>query len=558
MKIEVVMPKMGESVTEGTILKWHKKTGDPVKKDEILFEISTDKVDTEIPATNEGFMGDILFLENDTVEVGTVVAYLVDSAQKPNETPVAPTETKTEVAVPSEPVSQVTAQKQDKVEFSHAIEIPMPKMGESVMEGTIIKWHKKVGDSVKKEETLFEISTDKVDTEVPSPEEGTVLEILVQEQQTVEVGTIVARIGSQAGSAASKTAHDTVAENASKPINDVAISEVEFETSSKLENTSDKFFSPLVMNIAAAEGITIAELDSLKGTGVGGRVTKKDVLEYLENRKTQIVEKKTIPSQATVVTPPVSVRVQSSMPQPPTQVYAQGSVDIQPMDNIRIKIMEHMVRSRETSVHVTGIIEVDMTAIDRFIKKNKDQYKQSEGVSLTFMPFIAQAVVKGLKEFPFMNASIDGTSIVKKKFINLGVAVALEPNGLIVPNIKNAQDKSVVGLARSIKDLAERSRTKKLTPDDISSGTFTLTNYGVFGTIIGTPIINQPEVAILGIGAVQKKPVVVEVDGYDTIAIKSMMYLTLSHDHRLVDGMLGGKFLKYVKDTLENFNENNM
>ncbi|HKB85862.1 MAG TPA: dihydrolipoamide acetyltransferase family protein, partial [Ignavibacteriaceae bacterium] len=244
---------------------------------------------------------------------------------------------------------------------------------------------------------------------------------------------------------------------------------------------------------------------------------------------------------------------QTAQAQPSFTGQASGDIERIPMDNIRQKIMQHMVNSRDTSVHVTTMLEVDMTRIHNYIKKNKEEYLQNEGVKLTYMAFIANASVKALKEFPLVNSTIDGTTILQKRFINLGIAVAVEPTGLIVPNIKSAGERNITGLAKAINDIATRARNKKLTPDDITGGTFTITNYGVFGAIFGTPIINQPEVAILGVGTVAKKPVVIEVDGADTIAIRPVMALTLAHDHRLIDGMLGGKFLKYIKDTLENF-----
>jgi len=287
-------------------------------------------------------------------------------------------------------------------------------------------------------------------------------------------------------------------------------------------------------------------LKSINGTGLEGRVSKKDILAYIENRKQGKVSQRDKQEQ-------VQEKKSTSTINFTQPVYSTSDVDKIPMDNIRQRIMDHMVNSRDTSVHVTGLIEVDMTRIHNFINAKKDEILKSENAKLTYMAFITDAVVKSLKKYPLVNSSIDGNAILQKKFINLGIAVAIEPTGLIVPNIKNAGDKNIVGLAKSISDLAGRARTKKLTPDDISNGTFTITNYGVFGTIFGTPIINQPEVAILGVGAVQKKPVVIEVDGTDTIAIRNIMALTLSHDHRLVDGMLGGLFLKNIKEVLENF-----
>lgn len=549
--MDIVMPKMGESVNEGTIIKWHKKAGDAVKRDEIIFEISTDKVDTEIPAAESGILTEILVKEGETVEVGTVVAKISSSEINSS---VKSSQEEKQISSDSEkfiPALEETDTKTVKSEPSNGniIEITMPKMGESVMEGTIIKWHKKVGDLVKKDETIFEISTDKVDTEIPSPEAGKIVEILVGEQETVDVGVIVAKLAvgdqvkvhiqiqdknkvqEQEKDQEVRVMHD----NFSKPI--------DYHLTEKASGAG--FFSPLVLSIAQKENVSFDELKSIKGTGLEGRVSKKDILTYLEKRRTGGIK---VQDKVQVQERKESASISFSQP-----FYNASDVDKIPMDNIRQRIMDHMVHSRDTSVHVTGLIEVDMTRIHSFINTKKEDIMKNENAKLTYMAFIADAVVKSLKKYPLVNSSIDGNQILQKKFINLGIAVAIEPTGLIVPNIKNAGDKNIIGLAKSIADLANKARTKKLTPDDISSGTFTITNYGIFGTIFGTPIINQPEVAILGVGAVQKKPVVIEVDGTDTIAIRNIMALTLSHDHRLIDGMLGGMFLRSIKETLENF-----
>lgn len=563
--MDIIMPKMGESVNEGTIIKWHKKIGDAVKRDEIIFEISTDKVDTEIPSPESGILSEILVKEGETVEVGTVVAKVKTSGE-PSKEVVSEKSEETKITETKPTVTDIKVENESKpaatpISNGNLIEIAMPKMGESVMEGTIIKWHKKVGESVKKDETIFEISTDKVDTEIPSPEAGTLAEILVGEQETVEVGTIVAKlsVGSgvkvstsankpetseQSGTSAPVSMHD----NFSKPV----------ERISEEKGSGSGFYSPLVLSIAQKENVSFDELNSINGTGLEGRVTKKDILSYLENKKSGKVPQKKTSSQVS----DSGKQTQTASPSPsfvPTTsqaVYNAADVEKIPMDNIRQRIMDHMVHSRDTSVHVTGLIEVDMTRIHNFIQANKDEIMKTENAKLTYMAFIADAVVKSLKKYSLVNSSIDGNVILQKKFINLGIAVAIEPTGLIVPNIKGAGDRNVIGLAKAIADLANRARTKKLTPDDISNGTFTITNYGVFGTVFGTPIINQPEVAILGVGAVQKKPVVIEVDGSDTFAVRHVMALTLSHDHRLVDGMLGGLFLKSIKEVLESFEGN--
>jgi len=530
MKVDVIMPKMGESINEGTLIKWHKKKGDSVEKDEILFEISTDKVDTEIPSPEDGVLVDIKVFENETVEVDSVVAVI---------------ETEADGAVVEEASAEPPEEEPTTTQVGgELIDIPMPKMGESVMEGTIIKWHKQVGDKVERDEILYEISTDKVDTEVPSPVEGTLAEIIVKENETVEVDTIVAKVSTSGGLVKPKEKVDTKAEEKTEPeVKETKPEPAPQQTQSKsAKPNSNKFYSPLVMNIANKENVSFDELENINGTGVQGRVTKKDILNYISDRK----EGKTAQ--------PVkeSTQQESRESKPAPKLEAGEGTKIIPMDNIRKRIMHHMKNSRDTSVHVSAMIEVDMSKIYNFVKANKKKFAD-EGIKLTYMPFISYACIRALKEYPLMNASIDGENIVVKNYINLGIAVAVEPNGLIVPNIKNADEKNIRGLAKAIAELGQKSKNKGLVPDDIVDGTFSITNYGVFGTEFGTPIINQPEVAILGIGTIIKKPVVVEIDGADSIAIKPMMYLSLSHDHRLVDGMLGGQYLKYMKETLENF-----
>jgi pyruvate dehydrogenase E2 component (dihydrolipoamide acetyltransferase) len=560
--MDIVMPKMGESVNEGTIIKWHKKVGDPVKMDEIIFEISTDKVDTEIPSPAEGVLKEIKFKEGDTVEVGTVVAIVdgnggietVDKVESNKEEKSSDKKQVEEVKSPVEPKVSEPA-----TDSGEVVNIEMPKMGESVMEGTIIKWHKKVGDKVSKDETIFEISTDKVDTEIPSPVDGTLSEILIGEQETVSVGTLVAKIATgksvEVGIKKDKTIESKpdVKEPVSMHDN---FKTAELEEREKAKVDGSGFYSPLVLSIAQKEKISFEELKSINGSGLQGRVTKKDLLAYIEKRKTQ--------KSSTQKVEEVKKEKISAAPAPsfiPSDARTfTGSAGIEkiPMDNIRQKIMDHMVASRDTSVHVTSMIEADMTRVHNFIQQRKDEFQQREGIKLTYMAFLALACVKAIKAYPLINSTLEGNNILQKNFVNLGIAVAIEPTGLIVPNIKGAEQLNLIGLAKAINDLAYRSRNKRLTPDDISGGTFSITNYGVFGTVFGTPIINQPEVAILGVGAVIKKPVVINVDGSDTIAVRHMVSLTLSHDHRLIDGMLGGLFLKYIKDSLEKFDPNSL
>ncbi len=546
MLFEVIMPQMGESITEGTLIKWHKKKGDPVQKDEIIFEISTDKVDTEIPSPETGTLKEIKVFENETVEVGTVVALIVTEDSQEESPAAQEVQNKSQVKSIEEPPSTTQV-------GGESVDVIMPKMGESVMEGTIIKWHKKVGDKIERDEIIFEISTDKVDTEVPSPAEGILTEILFNENDTIEVGTTVARITSATGRMPIK---QTKAEEMNRKetelktkesVNTTAQSQPKITEGSR--GQASKYYSPLVMNIAKKENVSYDELENISGTGLNNRVTKNDLLNYIEDRKSgKMKSDKKEPAQS---------KAEEKHAASPKKVFEEDEIrKIIPMDNIRQRIMYHMVNSRDTSVHVTAVVEVDMTKIYDFLQRNKNSFEKNESVKLTYMPFICFACIKALKEYPLLNSSIDDKNIIMKKNINLGIAVSVEPNGLIVPNIKDADEKNIRGLAKAISELSYKSRNKGLIPDDIMNGTFSITNYGVFGSLFGTPIINQPEVGILGVGTVTKKPVVIENDGIESIAIKPMMYLSLSHDHRLIDGMLGGKFLKMIKDTLENFDTN--
>jgi 2-oxoglutarate dehydrogenase E2 component (dihydrolipoamide succinyltransferase) len=521
MKIEVIMPKMGESINEGTVIKWLKKVGDQVKKDEIIFEIATDKVDTEIPSPAGGTLDLILVNEQETVDVDTVVAIINSEGVE------EAAQSRADESLNVVPV------KEEDISATNTVDILMPLMGESLTEGTVIKWYKNVGDSVKKDETFFEIATDKVDTEIPSPVNGVVSDIFCKENETVAVDTLVARI---------KTS-DVVMNPKHEETSEIQVLKREDETSLQqpkiVASNSNRFYSPLVMNIARKENVSLGELETIQGTGARGRVTKNDILIFIEQKNSGVKSQ-------------VSNKILRTI-EIPSQTFGSTETEIIPMDNIRQRIMEHMIKSRDTSVHVTAINEVDMSKVHNYIQLHKDELWDKEKIKLTYMSFISYVCVNALKEFPLINSSVEGSNIMMKKFINLGIAVAVEPNGLIVPNIKNAEKLNVIGFAKAVAGLSEKARNKGLLPDDIMNGTFSITNYGVFGLQFGTPIINQPEVAILGVGAVIKKPVVVEVDGVDSITIKPMMYLSISHDHRLVDGMLGGKFLKHIKDKLENF-----
>ncbi|HEX2788629.1 MAG TPA: dihydrolipoamide acetyltransferase family protein [Ignavibacteria bacterium] len=459
------------------------------------------------------------------------------------------------------------------------VDLVMPKMGESIMEGTILKWHKKPGDKVERDETVLEISTDKVDTEVPSPESGVISEIMFNEGDVVQVGNVIAKINTNGSASATeviekksepkeeapKETPKETPQQASKEVDTL----VEEPESAKLSGTSDRFYSPLVMNIARKEGIGFEELERIPGTGAGGRVSKKDILAYLENRKSGKTQA-TQPVQAQKpATQPVQTTSQPAAKPQATQVrkpelpkyevdYNEEGLSVMEFDNIRQKMAEHMVVSMAISPHVNAIAECDLSAVDKARKEMNKDFPEKEGFKMTYMPFIAEATVKALKDFPLINSIIDDTSApfkaIMRNKINLGMAVAMDNGGLIVPIIKNADGKNLVGLARDISDLGKRAKVKKLTLDEIQGGTFTISNYGVFGNIIGTMIINQPQVAILGVGAVKKRPAVLETEQGDFVVIKPMVYLSLSFDHRLIDGALGGQFLMRIVHYLENYN----
>jgi 2-oxoglutarate dehydrogenase E2 component (dihydrolipoamide succinyltransferase) len=412
-------------------------------------------------------------------------------------------------------------------------EVVMPQMGESIAEGTIVKWHKKIGDAVKKDETLLEISTDKVDSEIPSPAAGVLAEIVVAEQTTVSVGTVIAYLETEPGAVIEPRPAAAPAATAPAAAPVAAPPRVQAPAAAA-PPAKGRFYSPLVLNIAREEGVSMEELENLPGTGEGGRLSKKDILAYVQARKSGAVAVPAPPAAAPAV-------------QPAAGTFKPGAGDERiAMTNVQQKMAAHMIASVQTSPHVSAVHEVDMTAVVRHRASHAAAFEKAEGFKLTFTPYIIDAVVRAIKKYPLINASVDGTTIVRKHAINIGMAVASE-NGLIVPVIKHAEEKSLLGIARAVHDLASRTRAKKLTADDITGGTFTISNYGVFGTIIGTPIINQPQIAILGTGAIVKRPVVID----DAIAIRSMAYFTMSFDHRVVDGLLGGMFLDAVVKNLE-------
>lgn len=541
--VDVVMPQMGESIAEGTISKWHKKVGDKIAKDETLLEISTDKVDSEIPSPTAGVIAELLYQETTTVGVHTVIARIntdVNAAVTPS-TPLPVVKPETANPKPQTVQQKVEPTEQTKGSNSNGtlIDVVMPQMGESIAEGTITKWHKKVGEKIGKDETLLEISTDKVDSEIPSPAAGVLAEILFPEQTTVGVHTVIARINATGQVSVPVSAPVSTP---SPKIETPKISTQIAQSVMQQQIPTDRFYSPLVLNIARTESVAMSELERIPGTGSNGRVSKKDILAYVEQKKSGKISTSTISSSVPSYISP--------KPAPPI-TYPAGRVEIIKMDTMRKAIAEHMVRSKHTSPHVGSVSEADVTNIAKFREKNKSAFEKREGFNLTYTPFFLEAVVKALKDYPMLNSSVDGDSIIIRKDVNLGVAVALE-NGLIVPVIKNAEQKSLAGLARSLNDLATRARNKKLMPDEVTGGTFTVTNPGGFGNLYGFPIINQPQVAILGVGAIKKRPVVID----DAIAIRSMVYISMSYDHRIIDGALGGMFMQKVVFYLENFDVN--
>jgi 2-oxoglutarate dehydrogenase E2 component (dihydrolipoamide succinyltransferase) len=582
-KVEVVMPKMGESIQEGKILTWLKKEGEKVERDEILLEISTDKVDTEVPSPQAGVLTKIYFPVGETVEVGKLIAEIetdvnasAPASAAPAPPPPAPAPTPV-AAPPAPPPAPAPAAPASGGAF---VDVVMPKMGESIQEGKILNWLKKEGEKIERDEILLEISTDKVDTEVPSPVGGTIAKLLYNVGDTVEVGTVIAQIssGASAGAAPPPPAPSAPASipapTAAAPIPAPAPVAVPAYANGGAQvgvpvgrGSEKRFYSPLVRTIAQTEGISVAELDAIAGTGMEGRVSKNDVLGYLEQRKSGKVA---APAAAPVYAPsaPAAAPAPSFASAPAAKPLTPGdeqiikkygaNIEIIAMDRVRERIAEHMVMSTHTSPHVTLIAEADVTGMVRLREKFKKSFEQREGVKLTFTPFIIHAIVEGLKKCPMVNVSVEGTKIIRHRRVNVGMATALPDGNLIVPVIKDADTQNLVGIARSVNDLATRARSKKLSPDDIAGGTITLTNFGTFNLLTGTPIINQPQTCIVGAGAIEKRPVVRELDGQDVVVIRSMMYISATVDHRVIDGMLGGQYLQAVVQAIESINETTM
>lgn len=583
-KVEVVMPQMGESVMEGTVIEWSKSVGDTVEVDETLLEIATDKVDSEVPSPEAGTLVEILVEEGDTIEVGKPIAIIETDADAAGDASSSP-----EPEAKEEPKEE----KQEEEEEAPApeetnsgggddggerIEVMMPQMGESVVEATVIGWNKSVGDEVEEDETLLEISTDKVDSEVPSPAAGTLVEILAEENDTIEVGQPIAIISTGKGAASGSSApkSDSGSSSNKKEEKKLSKEEVAATTPDQLMQNNGtsgsgggsepqrigsdgRFFSPLVRSIAKEESISQEELESIEGSGQGGRVSKKDILGYVEDKKSGKVSAPSSSKSSAGLSKPSSSSKSSDGSISAGQLDIKspsGEVEIIKMDRMRKMIADHMVKSVQTSAHVTTFAEVDVTNMVKWRNANKNAFQQKTGHKLTFTPLFVEAIIKAMLEFPLINSSVNGDEIHVKKDINFGLAVALGDGGeggLIVPVIKKAQQQNLVGLAESVNEVATKARSKKLSPDDLVGGTITLTNYGSVGNIMGTPIINQPQVAIIGTGAIEKKPVVLETENGDVIAIRQMMYLSMSYDHRIIDGAHGGAFLNRIKQILQAF-----
>ncbi|MCI0351625.1 MAG: 2-oxoglutarate dehydrogenase, E2 component, dihydrolipoamide succinyltransferase [Acidobacteriales bacterium] len=615
MPTDVIMPQMGESIFEGTLTKWLKKPGDRVQRDEPLFEISTDKVDAEIPAPASGVLKEVKVSEGTTVQVNTVVGVIdaegaAASAAPPAKAPEAaktagstrggtastegPATTKPgdggakrEAAPPAQPKPAAPA----PASGGPGTDVIMPQMGESIFEGTLTKWLKQPGEKVQRDEPLFEISTDKVDAEIPAPVSGVLREQKVAAGTTVQVNTVVGVIapeGAAAPSAAAPAparasgngrqgekarAGGAVAaqrageeeteipttlrgradvEPAARPAEQRAVAKqaetvIQFPAADRDQEGRRIRSSPLVRRIAREQNIS---LGNVPGSGLGGRITKQDILGFVER-------------YGKGGAPAAGVRPGAAQAQPARAAAAPAPVpmpspvpgELVPMSAMRKKIAERMVQSKHTSAHVHSVFKVDMTRVVRIREREKAGFEQRHGVKLTYMPFIARAVIAGIKQMPIINASVEGENIRYHRNVNIGIAVALDW-GLIVPVVKQAEERSFVGLQRAINDLGERARSKKLVPDEVQGGTFTITNPGIFGPQFGTPIIMQPQVAILGMGGIFKEPVVItDKEGNDSIQIRSIIRLSLGYDHRIVDGADADRFLVAVKNSLENWNE---
>ena len=562
MSTEVTLPALGESVTEGTISRWLKTVGDTIDVDEPLVEVSTDKVDTEVPSPAAGTLLDIRVQEDEDAEVGSVLAIIGEQSEvSGSDSPAEP-----EPAAASDPGPDPSAQQAstDPAGTANGTEVTLPALGESVTEGTISRWLKTVGDTIDVDEPLVEVSTDKVDTEVPSPAAGTLLDIRVQEDEDAEVGSVLAIIGDastvsteQPAAPQPPTAEPEPKQEAPPPapeatpqpaIPESPASEPTTSATNEVapratDPSSAVYVTPLVRKLARENNV---DLSTITGTGVGGRIRKQDVLDAAARAKAP----SSTPAQPATTAPAVPT---AGSARSATQEVAALRGTTEKMSRLRKVIASRMVESLQVSAQLTATVEVDMTAVSRIRKAEKNAFKAREGVDLPYLPFIAKAVVEALKQNPRFNANIDteAGTITYGASENIGIAVDT-PRGLLVPVIRDAGDLNISGLAHQISDLAARTRNNEVTPDELAGGTFTITDYGSYGALFDTPIVNQPEVAILGTGALVKRPVVVtnEFDE-DTIVIRDMMYLSLSYDHRLIDSAVAARFLSSIKARLE-------
>ena len=442
------------------------------------------------------------------------------------------------------------------------VDLVMPKLGESIMEATVLRWHKKPGDTIKEDETVLDIATDKVDSEVPSTVAGVLEEVLYKENDVVPIGAVIAKIRVGTDTAVTATPPQPTAAPAEEYEEASVVEHIPYQptTAANVPSSGIRFYSPLVLNIAQQEGISMAELEKIPGTGQDGRVSKKDILAYVEGgRQVQVAEPQTTYHAQTKIAEPAyesPVARNNEVAAQNTEVSIggySGNVEIIEMDRMRKMIAKHMVDSVQTSPHVTSFVECDVTNLVLWREKVKKDFEKREGEKITYTPIFIEAVVKCIKKYPMLSSSIDGDKIVIKKDLNIGMATALPSGNLIVPVIKNADQLNLAGLTKKVNALANAARTGKLKPDDTAGGTFTLTNVGTFGSIMGTPIINQPQVAIMAVGAIKKRPVVIETPQGDSIAIRHMMYISMSYDHRIIDGALGATFLNAVAKELEHF-----
>jgi pyruvate dehydrogenase E2 component (dihydrolipoamide acetyltransferase) len=589
MPTDVIMPQMGESIFEGTITKWLKKPGDTIERDEPLFEISTDKVDAEIPSPTAGVLIEIKTPEGATVQINTVVAVIGEAGSAVVAAPAAPAPAAPKAekplaqadgapaAVAPPAAAPAPAAAVPAPPAAAGIDVIMPQMGESIFEGTITKWLKQVGDHVQRDEPLFEISTDKVDAEIPSPEAGVLTEIKVEAGTTVQINTVVAVIGGSTSttldgqSAAGQTAADPspVGETEVDTVKPTPVAARAGEAKAVAEQVealpdigseaSRVRSSPLVRRIAKDNNL---DLTKVTGTGSAGRVTKENVLKFLAEKGAGSAAPAAPAAAAAAPAPvaapaaaPIPAAAPALKPAAPAPAATPQPGELVPLTRMRSIIAQRMVDSKRISPHVHTCFKIDLTKIVRIREKEKSKYEQRNGVKLTYMPFITRAIIATLRKMPIVNASIEGDAIRYHQNVNIGIAVSLDW-GLIVPVIKQAEEKSFLGIARAIADLAARARSKKLKPDEVGSGTFTITNPGIFGEQFGTPIINQPESAILGVGGLFKEPTVItDENGSDSIAVRSVVRLTLGFDHRIVDGADAGKFMAEVKKYLEGWNE---